>query len=223
MTEREFRLLVAEAYRDGQSLPSDLRAMAAAAVAASVDGASSKHQRAQLFAVVTAIAIAILVVSTLVAARALHREEAPASPSTHSTPPTSQVLTSQAVSWGTAQADSPDPLLVPGWLPFPGNRASNIQETKGPDGHAIETISEYRSTDGRSVLIQQNHQHAFNVSVPGPTTQGKIGGKPATFYEFVDGTPTAVIWRLADGNYVDVVAMGLSTAELTRVCEALHT
>ncbi len=85
------------------------------------------------------------------------------------------------------------------------------------------TITEYRSFDGRSVLIQQYHPQQFNVKVPGPSKPGRVGDQPATFYEYVDGTPTAVTWQLRDGNYVDVSTLGLTAEEMTRVATALHS
>ena len=56
----------------------------------------------------------------------------------------------------------------------------------------------------------QYHQQQINVQVPGPSTPGTIGDEPATYYEYVDGTPTAVIWQLPDGNYVDIITAGLT-------------
>jgi hypothetical protein len=223
MTEQEFRRRVAEAYGNELSSPSALRAAAAAALAASRDARPGTRRHVPRFAVVPAIVFAALVVSTMVAAGALHRVVTEGSSTTRSVPPKSQVLTSESVSWAQAQADSPDPLLVPGWLPFNSYHPSQVQEITGPDGRATETITEYRSRDGLWVLIQQNHQHAFNVKVPGPSKPGTIGDQPATFYEFVDGTPTAVIWQLLDGKYVDIIASGLTAAELTQVAATLHT
>ena len=111
---------------------------------------------------------------------------------------------------------------VPGWLPFNSYRPSVVQEVKGPDGRAIETITEYQSPDGRSVLIQQNHHFGVNVTVPGPSKPGMIGDQPATFYQYVGGTPTAVIWKLPDGEYVDITTDGLTAEEMTHIATALH-
>jgi hypothetical protein len=100
---------------------------------------------------------------------------------------------------------------------------SVVQEVKGPDGWATVTITDYRSLDGRSVLVTQYHQQQFKIQVPGPSTLGTVGDQPATFYEYVDGTPTAVTWQLPDGKYVDIITAGLTADELTRVATGLHT
>jgi len=131
-------------------------------------------------------------------------------------------LKSQPVSWPRAMADSPDALLVPGWLPFSFYRPSQVQEIMGPAGRAIETISEYESRDGRSVLIHQGHWPQWSVQVRGQSTAGTIGDQPATFYGYVDGNPTAVTWTLADGEGVVVITGGLTLAEMTHVAAALH-
>jgi hypothetical protein len=111
---------------------------------------------------------------------------------------------------------------MPGWLPFNDYRPSQVQEIMGPAGRAIETISEYESHDGRSVLIHQSHWPEFNVEVRGPSESGTIGDQPATFYGYVDGTPTAVTWALPDGDDVIVITAGLTLAEMTQVAVALH-
>jgi hypothetical protein len=236
MTEQEFRQRMTEAVGGGLSSPSALRATAAAALAASADGASRTDQPARWVALGSAVFIAAAVVATMLAAGALHHAVTPAPSASHRAslmpqittnpvPPGSQVISSESVSWAQAQADSPDPLLVPGWLPsshYLIHRAV-VQEIKGPGGRATETITDYRSLDGRSVLVTQYHQQQINVQVPGPSTPGTIGDQPATFYEYVDGTPTAVIWQLPDGNYVDIITAGLTADELTRVATALHS
>ena len=236
MTEQEFRQRVTEAFGSGLSSPSALRATAAAALAASADTAPRTYQPAGWLAVGSAVFIAAAVVATMLAAGALHHAVTPAPSAPHPVslmpqfttnpvPSGSPVISSESVSWVQAQADSPDPLLVPGWLPSSHYliHRSVVQEIKGPDGRATETITDYRSLDGRSVLVTQYHFHQFNVEVPGPSKPGTVGDQPATFYEYVDGTPTAVTWQLPDGNYVDITTAGLTADELTRVAAALHT
>jgi hypothetical protein len=223
MTEADFRRRLAEAYGRGLSSPSVLRLAASAALAASADRAHSTDRPPRWFAVGSTLFIAGLVVATMLAAGAVHRAVAPVAPAPYAGPSATPVLTSVRVTWGQAQADSPDPLLVPGWLPFNSYRPSVVQEIKGLDGRAIETITEYQSPDGRSVLIHQNHQLAVKVTVPGPSKPGMIGDQPATFYQYVDGTPTAVIWKLPDGEYVDITSEGLTADELTHVATALRT
>ena len=236
MTEQEFRQRVTEAFGSRLSSPSALRATAAAALAASADGASRTYQPARWLALGSAVFIAAAVVATMLAAGALHHAVTPASSASHRAslmpqlttnpvPPGSPVISSESVSWAQAQADSPDPLLVPGWLPSSHYliHRSVVQEIRGPDGRATVTITDYRSLDGRSVLVTQYHFHQFNVQVPGPSKPGTVGEQPATFYEYVDGTPTAVTWQLPDGNYVDITTAGLTAEEMTRVATALHT
>lgn len=222
MTEADFRRRLAEAYGRSLSSPSVLRLAASAALAASADRASSTDRPPRWFAVGSTIFIAALVVATMLAAGAVHRAIAPVAPAPHPVPSATPVLTSGRVTWPQAHADSPDPLLVPGWLPFNSYRPSVVQEVKGPDGRAIETITEYKSPDGRSVLIQQNHHFGVNVTVPGPSKPGMIGDQPATFYQYVGGTPTAVIWKLPDGEYVDITTDGLTAEEMTHIATALH-
>jgi hypothetical protein len=235
MTEQEFHQRMLEAYGSGFSSPGALRAAAAAALAASADGASRTDQPARWLALGSAVFIAAAVVATMLAAGALHRAVTPAPSASHRAslmpqittnpvPPASQVISSESVSWAQAQADSPDLLLVPGWLPS-GHyliHRSVVQEVKGPDGRATVTITDYRSLDGRSVLVTQYHQQQISIQVPGPSTSGTVGDQPATFYEYVDGTPTAVTWQLPDGNYVDIITAGLTAEEMTRVAIALH-
>jgi hypothetical protein len=236
MTEQEFRQRVAQAYGSGLSSPGALRATAAATLAASAGGASRTDQPARWLALGSAVFIAGAVVATMLAAGALHHAVTPASSASHRAslmpqlttnpvPPGSPVISSESVSWAQAQADSPDPLLVPGWLPSSHYliHRSVVQEIRGPDGRATVTITDYRSLDGRSVLVTQYHFHQFNVQVPGPSKPGTVGDQPATFYEYVDGTPTAVTWQLPDGNYVDITTAGLTAEEMTRVATALHT
>jgi hypothetical protein len=222
MTEADFRRRLAEAYGRGLSSPSILRLVASAALAASADRASSTDRPPRWVAVGSTIFIAALVVGTMLAAAAVHRAIAPLAPAAQTVPSATPVLRSVRVTWAQAQTDSPDPLLVPGWLPFNSYRPSVVQEVKGLDGRAIETITEYQSPDGRSVLIHQNHHFGAYVTVPGPSKPGMIGDQPATFYQYVDGAPTAVIWKLPDGEYVDITTEGLTAEEMTHIATALR-
>jgi hypothetical protein len=222
MTEADFRRRLAEAYGRGLSSPSILRLVASAALAASADRASSTDRPPRWFAVGSTIFIAALVVGTMLAAAAVHRAIAPLAPAAQTVPSATPVLRSVRVTWAQAQTDSPDPLLVPGWLPFNRYRPSVVQEVKGLDGRALETITEYQSPDGRSVLIHQNHHFGAYVTVPGPSKPGMIGDQPATFYQYVSEAPTAVIWKLPDGEYVAITTDGLSAEEMTHIATALH-
>ena len=222
MTEADFRRRLAEAYGRGLSSPSILRLVASAALAASADRASSSDRPPRWFAVGSTIFIAALVVGTMLAAAAVHRAIAPLAPAAQTVPSATPVLRSVRVTWAQAQTDSPDPLLVPGWLPFNSYRPSVVQEVKGLDGRAMETITEYQSPDGRSVLIHQNHHFGAYVTVPGPSKPGMIGDQPATFYQYVGEAPTAVIWKLPDGEYVAITTDGLSAEEMTHIATALH-
>ena len=130
-------------------------------------------------------------------------------------------LRSQTVSWAQAQADSLDQLLMPQWLPFPSGHVSSVQDLIGPDGHAMEVISIYRSHDQRYVLIEQLHSPR-QPSVPGASFGAQIGTHPATFYELdSSGSPSAVMVGEGHGVYVSVEAIGFTADELTHIAASL--
>ena len=144
MTEQEFRQRMTEAVGGGLPSPSALRLQLPRLLAASADGASRTGQPARWLAFGSAVCIAAAVVAAMLAAGALHHAVTPAPSAPHPAslmpqfttnpvPSGSPVISSESVSWAQAQADSPDPLLVPGWLPSSHYliHRSVVQEIKG--------------------------------------------------------------------------------------------
>jgi hypothetical protein len=131
------------------------------------------------------------------------------------------VARSYPVTLTQARADSPEPLLFPAWLPF-ARPSAHVQQVDLPTGGVAETIIEYQSHDGRSVLLTESHEAACCLRVPVTSEAGTIDGKPATYFGFLSGTPTSVAWRLPNGHYLTVSTQGLSRDDLVRVAESLQ-
>jgi hypothetical protein len=169
---------------------------------------------------------AVLVVSAIVAvmlgAAGLRTHGAPAT--TSSPRPTATLyMRSHVVTLEEAKADSPDPILLPTWLPFP-SISPRLQQIDAPEGRSSVTIIDYPARSGHGdLLITELHSTVTDFRPAGRTEAGTVGGQPALFSQFgSDGEPAAVAWMLPNGHYVTIQASGLTKSELVKVAESLR-
>ncbi len=224
MTEQELRLRFQTAF--GDPLPASALAAGSRHALEGAAGRPSRMGARDWATALIAVVAAAAAVGILGSGAALHSRLSSASKSTPHPP---QVQVSQSFSQSVqvplaqAMADSPEPLLFPTWLPWP-NAPLRVQEIAPPGEKATLTILEYRNRDGRSVLIDEQHEGGIGSWIPGSgrIEQGSISGQPAVFFDFnSNGTPTGVAWQLANGHQVMVTTQGLTKAELVRVAESL--